>query len=282
MSTMFAHIEVYSRKSSEWRRSVAEVLAEARRDPGACPHIDNPLPPMIIKGVGFDELERLHDELVEDASIALEDGGERRLRVDTPSLYTAIFSHPVPTDVANTDRAEAEKIGSWGGDTIAWARSDIEARGGRFLSAVFHRDEEYPHLHVYGLHPSGRADYLHPGRVAKLAKVAEELSKGSSRKAANKAGNIAYRDAMRSWLNYYWREVGAKHGLTRSGPRRRRISRREWMAAQDEARLLQAKLAETEHLQDVARTQLRILDAAAKRLGIDMRDIITQSFGEVQ
>lgn len=99
-----------------------------------------------------------------------------------------------------------------------------------------HVDEAHVHLHAYGLHPSGHADRLHPGKSAKASAVANAVSLGHDKKAANKIGDRAYVQAMRAWQDSYSGVVGLPHGLTRLGPGRRRLSRAEWKAEQVAAR----------------------------------------------
>lgn len=99
-----------------------------------------------------------------------------------------------------------------------------------------HTDESHVHLHAYALHPSGHADRLHPGKLAKKDSIAAALDAGHDKKSANAFGDKAYVTAMRSWQDSYSQEVGLPHGLTRLGPARRRLSRGEWKAEQAAAK----------------------------------------------
>lgn len=268
---MFAHVEVYARKRTASKRSVHEVLSEARRDPGACSHVDNPQPPLVIKGCGIHEVERIHDALASAGVEWTVKGVARRLRSDTPTLLAAVFSHPFPMEDIGRDPDTGLKVKEWVRDTIAWAKSDIEARGGQFLSAVFHADETYPHLHIYAVHAAGRVDALHPGRQAKRDAMQRALDAGATKQQANRNGNNSYRQTMRVWQDRYWKEVASKHALDRKGPQRRRLSRQEWAEARADATLLAERIREAEQLRLEAQKQLQILDDVAKSMGVDLR-----------
>ena len=273
---MFAHVEVYARKRSATKRSVGEVLAEARRDPGSCSHIENPMKPAIMGGKGLDEVERIHDKNAGDAVVATGNGQYRKLRQDTPTLFTAVFSYPVPSEIVNTDMEKARAFRAWVVDTVAWIGKDTKNRGGKVLSAVLHRDERFPHLHVYAIHESGRADLLHPGRAAKAETVARMLSAGATKAQANKGGNNTYRQTMRLWLDRYWHDCASRHAQTRTGPQRKRLTRKEWTEAKAEAQLLSARIREAEEMKAVAAKQLKMLKKAAKSIGVDITSVLSK------
>jgi hypothetical protein len=61
MGYQFIHVECYARstpkKGKTGGHNVDSILAEARRAPGACPHVENPAPPVLLYGVPLDEVE---------------------------------------------------------------------------------------------------------------------------------------------------------------------------------------------------------------------------------
>lgn len=63
MGYQFAHFETFSRKGTNKKLSVKQCLDEAKREPGACPHVPDPHPPELIYGISLDELEQRHDSL---------------------------------------------------------------------------------------------------------------------------------------------------------------------------------------------------------------------------
>lgn len=272
MGYQFAHIEIYSRSGGRGGgHTVRDIMAEARRSPEACLHVATPKPPILVKGCGLEELERRHDDLVEAARETLANGKQRAVRKDTCSLFTCVLSHPATPDECRADPATMAAVKAWARDSANWLRRDLEARGGVLETVVMHVDESHVHLHAYGLHPSGHADRLHPGKRAKKDAVAVALDTGHDKQTANAIGDKAYVIAMRTWQDAYSHDVGLPHGLTRLGPARRRLSRAEWKAEQAAARSVQRARTLAKAATDAAKaadgTRDRILkDAHEKAL----------------
>lgn len=234
MGFQFAHIENYSRKGDKSGRSVSFVLAEARRDPDASHHVGSPRRPDLIWGCDLDELERRHDEMASDAR-AIRKGlkGEttRAIRKDQHTLSTVVVSHPYTVEEVEADPDKRAEVERWEALNLAWLKSQY---GDALASVVRHTDEKHWHLHAYALpsDPSMKASALHPGQVAK-AVVMDGAKKGD--KERNRAGDRAYRKAMRAFQDGYFKAVGIDAGLTRLGPGRSRMSRAEWQAHQVQA-----------------------------------------------
>lgn len=240
MGYQFAHIETYSRSGGRGGgHTVRDIIAEARRSPESCLHVATPRPPVLVTGCGLEELERRHDDVVAVARETLANGRQRAVRKDTASLFACVLSHPATPDECRADPATMAAVKSWAKDSAVWLRRDLEARGGVLATVVMHVDESHVHLHAYGLHPSGHADRLHPGKLAKKDAVAAALVAGRDKRDANAIGDKAYVEAMRTWQDSYSGDVGLPHGLTRLGPARRRLSRAEWKAEQAAAKSVQ-------------------------------------------
>ena len=240
MGYQFAHIESYSRAGSRsGGHTVADILAEARRSPESSLHVAQPRAPINVYGCDLEELERRHDHLIGSAKETLANGKTRAVRKDTSSLFAAVISHPATPQECRDDPAIKAAVESWARESTKWLRRDLEARGGTLETVILHVDESHVHLHAYGLHPSGHADKLHPGKTAKKDAVAAALDAGHDKKTANAFGDKAYVTAMRAWQDSYSREVGLPHGLTRLGPARRRLSRAEWQAEKAAAKSVQ-------------------------------------------
>jgi len=255
MGFQFAHIESYSRSGRRGGgHTVADILAEARRSPEASLHVVTPRPPVLVAGCGLEELERRHDNLVEAAREILANGKQRAVRKDTSSLFTCVLSHPATPDECRADPATMAAVKEWAKDSAAWLRRDLETRGGILETVVMHVDESHVHLHAYGLYPTGHADRLHPGKIAKKAAVDAALESGHDKKTANAAGDKAYVMAMRTWQDSYSQEVGLPHGLTRLGPARRRLSRAEWMAEQAAAKSVNEARSLAKRVKDEVKT----------------------------
>ncbi|WP_215755476.1 plasmid recombination protein [Acetobacter sp. P5B1] len=208
MSPQFIHLETYARKPDKQGRSVVFVLAEASREPWACYHVEQPRPPTILHGLHPAEVRSRHDQRA--ASIRIQTStGLRALRQDQHTLLTVVASF----------HRKGRDYEGWERDTLQW----LQARyGAQLASVIRHTDESHPHLHAYVLpdDPAMRARRLHPGALAKDT----ALQNG----ATNRAGDAAYRAAMRDLQDTYWLEVCAALGIRRFGFSRRRMTRAEW------------------------------------------------------
>ena len=224
----FVHIEGYSRSGGKGGRSVGYVLDEAERRPGACPHVDQPGAPTVLHGMSIGDLRAVHDQRAGEARQSVAGGKTRAIRQDQLTLLTAVASYPVPwSDLDDAGRIEVD---AWERRTIDWLKSQY---GDRLATVVRHSDEAHPHLHAYVLpdDPAMRAGLLHPGFQAKAAVMdREKPADAEERKALNREGDRAYRDAMRGLQTSYWEGVGLPSGLARLGPGRRRLTREAWQS----------------------------------------------------
>ena len=212
MSYQFAHLNMYSRKADGTGVGTDFVFGEVMREPGFCYHVEHPEEPILVYGMSVPDLKSLHDDRASKAKTTNVKGQRRGIRKDQKTLATVILSHPGDADgVASVDE--------WQARSIEWLKSKY---GDDLKTVVCHNDESYPHLHAYIL-PAGdemRAMDYHPGMIAKNAIV-----KRGDGKEQNKAGDRAYRQAMREWQDDYYENVGLACGLTRIGPGRRRLSK---------------------------------------------------------
>lgn len=241
MSFQFAHIENYSRKGDRKGRSTSFVLSEARRDPVASVHVRDPRAPVVIFGVGLDEVERLHDDRAAQAKTTPRGGKERAVRKDQHTLCTVVVSHPFRPEEVRADPMKRQAIVEWERRNVVWLMDQF---GDCLTSVVRHEDESRWHLHAYAL-PGGndmRASAFHPGQRAKAAVVSAGPRPGEDEKALNRRGDAAYRAAMSRWQDSYFEAVAAPCGLTRLGPGRRRLRRDEWQAEQTQAKALKATM----------------------------------------
>lgn len=229
MAYQFIHVEAYARVAGAGKaggRNVGDVLAEADRKPGNCPHIDpeklaNPaLAPARIYGL---KLEKVEEEATKWAEQAKDVQG-RNLRKDGHCLLAGVVSLPAGTPDKDWQRFKA--------DALKWLKNEY---GERLRSVIEHKDESHPHLHFYAVPEHGK-DFasLHAGQKAAREAKAQGLKKGEQ--------NRAYCEAMRAWQDKFSLEVGQKHGLTRLGPGRRRLTRAEWQKEQQQAKALQHAL----------------------------------------
>lgn len=226
MSYQFIRIEAYSRTAGAGKaggNSMRDVLAEAGREPGNCPHIDaeklaDPaLAPERLYGRPLDKVEEEATKWAEQAK----DAQGRNLRKDGHCLIGGVVSME---NEATPDDWYRFKV-----DALEWLKKEY---GDRLRSVIEHKDESHPHLHFYCIQEPGKAFAgLHPGQKAAREAKAAGLHKGEQ--------NKAYIEAMSGWLDKFAKEVGQHHGLTRIGPGERRLTRAEWKQEQKQAKALQ-------------------------------------------
>ena len=226
MAYQFIHIEAYARVAGAGKaggRNVGNVLAEADRKPGNCPHIDpeklaDPaLAPARIYGLKLEKVEAEANAWAEQAK----DAQGRNLRKDGHCLLAGVVSLPNDTPPGDWQRFK--------NDVVKWLKSEF---GERLRSVIEHRDESHPHLHFYCIQEHGKGfASLHPGQQAARKAKAQGLKKGEQ--------NEAYKNAMRDWQDKFSMDVGQHHGLTRIGPGQRRLTRGEWKQEQKQAKALQ-------------------------------------------
>jgi hypothetical protein len=105
--------------------------------------------------------------------------------------------------------------------------------------------------------------------VAKKAVEAQAKADGEENRVAVKLGNKALRAAMTLWQDEYHAAVGVPEGLTRSGPRRRRLTRAQWQAEKATAQAHKAALERAERATGHAEAaDLRVIAAEARGVEI--------------
>ncbi len=238
----FAHLETYARRPAvrakgDQKHSVADILSEASRTSGHCPHVPNPGEPEVVVGLHPTELLAQLDALVKQRKVA----GRKRNRLDVHVLAAAVYSWPEVVEYVDRQRFDQFVL-----DTLEWHRRHV----GPIDSAVIHRDETYPHLHIYTVSADARG--LSPGYRAR--REAEAAGKSAGHQKA------AYCMAMeKEWQDVFYAEVGAPNGLDRFGPKRQRLTRAEFRAAK------LARLEAGDRLRGV-RDQARAAEAETGRL----------------
>ena len=233
----FVHFATYSRKPNPGGNSIAQIIAEALRKPEFSRHVENPGVPRVLHG-DPEAFEDLHAAHLEKRATEVKRKGKvhkRAIRADRHTLATAVASYPLTHEQIAAGGAEARAHHQeWERLTHKWMR---DRYGDQLRVALAHDDEAHPHIHFWLLpdDPDARADTLHPGKVAK--REAEALARGAglSDREAVRVGNDALKVAMRAVLDDYHQTVGERLGMTRDGPKRRRLTRKEWQAEKAEA-----------------------------------------------
>lgn len=234
MSYQFNHIETFGRKgahkkkSSSRKRSMSDISDEMIRAPHACPHVAAPREPEVLFGM---HPRQAFDLATERADAAVDKIG-RKLRSDAPVVMVGVASWPVLVADIEADPAKQAEYNLWRSATIEWLQ---EQWGDNLECVAQHLDEPRPHLH-YVVVPKLdsslrlRIESVHPGvRAAVECKSAG----GAPRQQKD-----AYVDAMIDLQDTYYERVAVRCGLTRLGPRRQRLTRKEWVQQQRQAEAL--------------------------------------------
>lgn len=264
----FVHVQTWSRKPNPAGQSVAQIIAEATRNPEYSGHVDDPLPPRVLLG-DPSTFQAEHDaHVAARATVArLKDGSERvrSIRKDRHTMATVVMSYPVPRAAITTaeDRAALER---WERRNIDWLR---DRYGDQLRVVLAHDDEEHPHIHAWLLpdDPGADATTLHPGKVAKKRVEEEEKAAGTLPREAVKAANRALREAMTLFQDEYYHAVGAPEGLTRTGPRRRRLTRQQWKAEKAAAAATAVSLERASHADEL------VAEIDRDRQSLDEREV---------
>lgn len=235
MPYQFIHIEDYSRTIAKKKkndgkekynketkgRSVRDIIAEAKREIGNCPHVENPKDPILLFGVDLDEVEKLAYEYHENTKLTDKNGKEKKLRSDANILLAGVVS---------LNRENEDIWDEYKKDAIAFLSNKY---GKKLVSVIEHTDEENPHFHFYVIQDVGkRFDLIHDGKKA--------LFENRDKKKHDQ--NIAYLNAMREMQERFWKVVSANYGLSKDGPKRQRLSRKDYFKQKREIKLIkQAK-----------------------------------------
>lgn len=231
MSYQFIHEESYARSAGKGKtggHSVSTVIAEAVRALGAHPHVDSPLPPTLLFGCAPDAVELLAN----DYAATVKDAQGRKLRTDSPVLLAGVVSAP--------DTMTDEDWLVFKSDAVT---ALFERYGERLRSVIEHTDEAHKHIHYYCIPlPGERFDAMNSARGAKAAAETDAKKQGLKKDQQSKLGNDAYKADRREFQNWFFNQVGMKHGLARIGPGRRRLSRAEWQSERQQASALKNAL----------------------------------------
>lgn len=233
----FIHVEPYSRIPSKnnKRQSARGVINEASRASDACPHISEIKAPILAYGVNPTRAL----ELAEKQAMVAKDNLGRKFRKDGSILVGGVASYPERTDEIAWEDVNLQK---WLHLTIEFLKNKY---GDQLQSVVVHSDETFWHCHFYlvpTLDENNRLDIglVHEGIAARNA---------VGHKSSAKIKLRAYSDAMRKFQDDYYELVGVPCGLTRDGPKRRRLTRKEWTVEKAASSRLATANAENQRIE---------------------------------
>ncbi|HCM6332418.1 TPA: hypothetical protein N3Z81_005403 [Klebsiella quasipneumoniae] len=209
-------------------RNLREIIAEAKREPGNCPHVDNPSDPVLLYGVDLDTVEEMALNYHSKTKIKDKNGKEKKLRKDANVILAGVISL----------NRENENI--W----EDYKKSSIEylknKYGDKLKSVIEHTDESHPHFHFYIIQDVGENfDLVHDGKKAALEVRTLNKLKGEQ--------NTAYIKAMRKYQEDFFLNVASNYGLTKDGPKRARLSREDYLKQKQEIELLTELRKKTEN-----------------------------------
>jgi hypothetical protein len=253
----FAHIQTWSTKANPAGQSINSIIEEGNREPEFSTHVNNPTPPTVLLGDPT-TFRKQHDEHVAvRATVVRKKNGEianRAIRKDRHTMASIVVSYPKPFSAIISEE-DKEKLARWQNANVFWMK---EKYGEQLRVVIAHIDEDHPHLHAWLLPDDSGADAttLHPGKQAKQQAEANAKADGLEPRMAVKLGNRALKEAMTAFQDEYYGAVGLPMGLTRSGPKRRRLSREQWTAEKADAAAKSAGLAALEkHDRDIEKRQ---------------------------
>lgn len=249
-------------------RNTDFIFSEASRKPEASIHVEHPLPPVVVYGVGVEAVQEMHDAAVASATVAVKGGKARKIRTDQKTLHTVVASHPLTMDEIRTDPDKRREAEAWEKRTVEWLQHQY---GDDLKSVIRHEDESHYHIHAYVVpvsDPELKAQKYHPGATAKRSIMDAGPTESEDQKALMKRANTAYTATMRTWQDSYHEAVAVPSGLTRLGPQRRRLTRDEWQREQVQAQALKntiekAKIVKANGETFIAKTKVDAAKVAA-------------------
>ena len=235
MQYQFIHINTYSGTKAKVKTrsgaastatgwSSADAVGEALRQDGHCPHVAVPQAPVYLYGVSLEETLAISTAwaATERDPCVLANGSTvmKKLRTDAQALMAGVVS--APPSMSDNEWA------LYRSDALTWLE---QTYGARLKSVIEHVDEKERHIHFYVVpNPGERMTDLHPGSGAQTKFVKDWVAAGGKKTDKNVIYEArgAYKDAMAKFQTDWHAQVASKHGMDKLGPRRQRLTRKEW------------------------------------------------------
>jgi len=221
----FIHVETYGKVSAKKKlnyneetkgRNVKEILGEVTRKKGYCDHVEHPEDPILLYGVNPEQLEALTDDYFNNTKLVNNKGIKRGLRKDSHILLAGVIS--LNRDLENEIWEDYKK------SSIEWLKNKY---GDALKCVVEHQDEAHPHIHFYCVQENGKDfNLLHQGK------------KAFSLETKKYKKEIAFKEAMRDFQEDFYNDVSLGYGLMKTGPKRRRLTNKEYKQQQQEIRII--------------------------------------------
>lgn len=242
MAYQFIHYETFNEKDA------GEVINENMRVPGFCPHVENPKPPKILYGSAEGLEEKLKKMRAETKRSVTQKTRSGELKTFKRSIREN--EHICLFGVISFGREWTEKNPRLSKECINACIEKLKAKYGDQLKAIiFHDDEAHPHLHFLVV-----PDELDISKVCD-ATAAEKKFDVSKKKDTKKQREQIRLHAMQSYQKEWHQDIFGEYGLIKEGPKRRRMSRVEY-------------LAEKETMLDVAKSNQAVRDMKKNLAGV--------------
>lgn len=243
MSYQFIHIEAYARvgsnqkgKSTKW--NIHQIAGEAMRNNEDCKHVEHPQEPTVLFGV---DAYAAADMAQKWAETSLDASG-RKLRKDGSCLLAGVISFP-----------EGRTEDDWKAFRDESIKYLKDKYGENLKSVIEHRDESNLHIHFYSVPKNGQKfEDIHDGKKAVLEAKKEnsKILKGDQ--------NRLYIKAMKEFQEDFYNKVAMFHGMTKTGPKRERLTREEWKARKEYA------LKQSEEIKSISLLKDQAIQAGKK------------------
>ena len=243
--------KIVQREHTKSGLNIQEVVDEAIRELGSCPHVKNPEIPTFLVG-DINTMKTLPSRIDDMCTKYDAQSGKSKLRKDHQILLTGIASYPKlipqfkPEDEDDIRLPELDEdfqirktqylldYDEWKTKNLDFATSKY---GDDLVCVLEHLDEENPHLHFYMLsnkiNPSVRN--IHDGYIA------EDLA-GCNKLTSKTDRNIIHQTALKKLQDDYYSKVGQICAMTRTGPKLKRLSRAAHLERTKEAHFQAAQL----------------------------------------
>lgn len=197
--------------------TIVKVAQEAARTPGFCRHVEHPLAPILLHGVGPLEAAEAAESWARAQPAQFfhkptQTVMTRKFRADKGCAVVGVISVPPEWTPGNRWTEFCEK-------SLSWLKQKYSES--RLRSVLEHRDERCLHLHFWLIPLAGEAlGSVHPGE-----KALDEVG----RKAARVVRDAAYKKAMARLLDEFHEAVGKHFGLERETVGAKRRTRSDWL-----------------------------------------------------
>lgn len=213
----FFHVEKYSIRAAHRKaggNNIMKIACEAERVRGHCPHVAQPVSPVVLHGVrplvaAGRSREWALAKFTPYRHVPSGTVKRRRYRQDQPCALVGVISAPPEMNgqpVWARFKAKA----------LVWLKSKF---GDRLHSVVEHVDEPQPHIHFWVI-ADATEDFsaVHPGlrAIQQLGPAASRLSR-----------DLAYKGAMSALQDEFFNQVAGGFGLLRTTVGGKRLTRRQ-------------------------------------------------------